>query len=192
MKNLIVSILLISLPIPPLSSQNYILQHEKSTLTWTGKAAFNSYSLSGNLAPASCSLEVENGRVKKAQLIVDMKSLDAENKDLKKHLKSKDFFEVKKYPQAIFELNQAWAFKEGDQAFSGLLSIKNQTHPLDIPIHIEKKGSDWIMTGKMIVDRTKYGIYYNSPNFFDKLKGQAVADEFELVFELYFTHSPTQ
>lgn len=192
MKKISISLLLLLTFALSSFAQTYLLQVDKSTMTWTGKAAFNAYSLSGSLEPKPFTLLIDKGQCKTARLVVDMKTLEAPDKDLKKHLRSKDFFEVNKFPEATFELSQAFEFKEGAQILAGSLKVKDQTHPVHIPIELKKEGQAWKLSGKMIVDRTKYGIYYNSPNFFDKLKGQAIADEFTLDVELYFTQSPPQ
>ncbi|MEM6806674.1 MAG: YceI family protein [Bacteroidota bacterium] len=166
--------------------QNLALIKNEGSLSWTGSAALNAYSLSGSLEAKSGQLMIKEGQVESASLVIDMKSLDAENKDLRKHLRSEDFFEVKKYPEAIFILTKVSSFKEGEINLIGNLSIKDKTQQTEIPLTASKTGDKWQIKGKMILDRTKFGIYYNSPNFFDNLKGQAIADEFELEFELYF------
>ncbi|MFT5617313.1 MAG: hypothetical protein ACI85I_000529 [Arenicella sp.] len=37
-----------------------------------------------------------------------------------------------------------------------------------------------------IIDRTKFGITYNSPSYFEKMKDQAIADEFTISFNWVF------
>ncbi|MEL6674081.1 MAG: YceI family protein [Bacteroidota bacterium] len=171
-------------------AQTWLLEVKQSQVDWTGKAAFSAYSLSGTLSPAWANFTLADGTMTSAQLTINMKSLAASDKDLQKHLRSKDFFEVKKYPKASFTLTEPVKLAPGEAKLSGRLTIKGETHPIQFTALMAKEQGQWSLKGKMVIDRTKYGIYYNSPNFFDNLKGQAIADEFELAFDLRFSPSP--
>jgi len=191
MKNIILTINAIFFLAQIAIAQNYELEAAKSQVSWTGKAAFNAYSLSGTLEADNAQLKIADGQLLSANLLIDMKTLTAENKDLEKHLRSQDFFEVKKYPEASFVLTEASPFTEGRQTLSGNLIIKKQSHPAEIQIEIMEEQGKYIVKGSMKIDRTQYGIYYNSPNVFTNLKEQAIADEFELNFSLKFKEAAT-
>jgi polyisoprenoid-binding protein YceI len=166
--------------------QTYKLSNNKSTLKWTGKAAFNAYSLSGTLKAKSGNIKIKNGKITAAKIIINMKTLDAENKDLKKHLRSKDFFEVKKYKTATFALTKPIDLKAKNPIAIGKLTIKGKTKPYSFPLSIKKVGKQYQVSGILTIDRTDFGIYYNSPNYFKGLKQKAIADEFKLKLELVF------
>lgn len=98
-------------------------------------------------------------------LTIPMGSLDTGIKAFDGHLKSADFFNVKKYPTAYFK-STAWQF-EGDKVKSvkGDLTLLDKTHPVtltatkfncyDSPIlGAEACGGDF----ETIIDRTKWGI----------------------------------
>ena len=186
MKNIILTISIILFLAQIAIAQNFELEASKSQVNWTGKAAFNAYSLSGSLQAENAQLKMEDGQLLSANILIDMKSLEAENKDLQKHLCSKDFFEVKKYPEASFVLTESTPFTTGRQKLRGNLIIKKQSHPAEIQIEIMKQQGKYVVKGNIKIDRTQYGIYYNSPNVFTNLKEQAIADEFELNFSLHF------
>ena len=182
MKNII--LLLSLLFSTSLLGQSTSLQVVTSDVNWKGKAAFNAYALAGTLQLKESKLTLEGTSLSAAAITLDMKTIASDNKQLVKHLKSKDFFEVKRFPEATFSLSQAIAWEEGEQMAEGMLTIKSTSLPISIPLVITKKGENWWMTGKVMVDRTKYGIKFNSPTYFEKLKDQAIADEFELAFAL--------
>ena len=186
MKNIILTITTFFFLAQIVIAQNFELEASNSQISWTGKAAFNAYSLSGTLEAEKAQLKIEEGQLLTANLLIDMKTLAAENKDLEKHLRSKDFFEVKKYPEASFVLTETSPFTAGRQKLRGNLIIKKQSRPAEIQIEIVKQQGKYIVKGNMKIDRTQYGIYYNSPNVFTNLKEQAIADEFELNFSLHF------
>ena len=71
--------------------QNKTVNIKKSKLSWTGKAAFNAYSLTGTLDVKSGDITIENDTIKSLRISINMKSLNHENKDLKKTSKRRRF-----------------------------------------------------------------------------------------------------
>lgn len=182
MKNLHLFTLLLLISV---NSFTQSLNTKKSTISWTGKAAFNSYSLTGNLFAKSGTLVIKNDSITKLEVVIDMKSLDHKNKDLKKHLRNKDFFEVKKYKTASFTLLNPVKINEGKAVLIGNMTIKNTTKKEIIEVEInQEKGME--INFKTSLDRTKYGVKFNSPSFFKKMKENAIADEFSLTSNLFF------
>lgn len=167
-----------------LSGQNLELVPEQSQIKWTGKAAFSNYSLSGTIKIKSCNVIMRNNLIEKIDITIDMNSLDAENEDLKNHLRSKDFFEVENYPAANFRADKVINIESNKYEVMGDMTIKNQTHQEKILPTISKQENYWTIKGEIILDRTKYGIFFNSPNIFKNLKEQAIADEFTLQYSL--------
>jgi polyisoprenoid-binding protein YceI len=169
-----------------LPAQKYQLQSTLSQLEWTGKAAYSAYALSGTLQASEGHFTLEEGRIVNASLVIDMQSLDAEIKDLKKHLRSDDFFDVKRFPIATFELTEPTELNEGSIILSGIFTIKGVSKPETLRLNAQKRSGTWVFVGTFSLDRTQYGIYYNSPNFFKNLKQEAIADEIEMAFSLVF------
>ena len=79
--------------------QTYNTQ-ETRVLTWTGKAAYSSYRPSGEIKLKSAQLRIEENTLQSLELIIDMKSLQHDNRQLQNHLRDEDFFEVQKYPRS--------------------------------------------------------------------------------------------
>ncbi len=166
-------------------AQKFNLVNNQTKLGWTGKAAFNSYSLSGTIQAKNGTLEMADNQIVAANFVVDMPTIDADIAQLVKHLHSKDFFQVKKYPEAQFELTKPIDLSA--KTAYGNLTVKGQTQPVALTLNNIKKTSAGVkLSGSATIDRTTFGIYYNSPNYFDKLKENAIADEFEFTFELVF------
>ena len=61
---------------------------------------------------------------------------------------------------------------------SGNLTIKKVTKP--IVIKMVKNQNDF--SGKISINRTTFGVQYNSKSFFDNLGDQAIKDNFDLDF----------
>ncbi len=170
-----------------LIGQSYSLDTKQSKMNWTGKAAFNTFALSGTLEAKSGQLQIEDKEVTSATVIVDMKTLDAENKNLKSHLRNEDFFDVKKYPRAYFEIAESFTLKKGKQMIKGYFTIKEEKMILDVEIEMFKRKKEWILHGLLFFDRTAFGINYNDPK--DpamKDNDYAIAREVELDWHLVF------
>ncbi len=160
------------------SAQNKSINTENSSLSWTGKAAFNSYSLNGTLKIKNGIINIENDSIKILTITIDMENLNHENDDLKKHLRGKDFFEVKTYKTATFSLNKPVSINNGEATLRGEMRIKDITKMETFTIKLNTDYSN--LSFDISIDRTAYGIKFNSPSFFEEMKENAIADEFKL------------
>ncbi len=163
------------------ATTTYALNPASSRLTWTGYAEAGAYAPSGTLrlAPGG-TLAAEGATPRAARVLVDMRSLHHDLPKLQEHLRGADFFDVAQFPVATFELRQL----AGGQA-EGQLTIKGQTHPIAIPLTISLIGADsLLLQGTARLDRTQFGINYNSSSFFQNLGSYAIRNDFQLVFKL--------
>ena len=158
--------------------QNKTIDIEKSSLNWTGKAAFDAYSFTGTLKVKSGEILIENDSIKSLNISIDMKSLDHENKDLKTHLRGEDFFEVKTFTEATFKLSQVIPISNGEAVITGMMTIKDISKTESFTIKLNGNYSE--LSIDVSIDRTDYGVNFNSPSFFKKMKENAIADQFKL------------
>jgi len=167
------------------SAQSYELAPGQSELRWTGYAAVGGYSLSGRIEAKSGTLQLSEDRLTAGELLIDMRTLASDDyQKLTRHLKSADFFHVKAYPEAIFTLSEA---VPGDTTqVLGRLRIKGKEQEQVIPVQVRRKDKALELRGKVEIDRTAYQVNYNSPSIFEDLKDKAIADTFELAFQLSF------
>ena len=180
----ILSLLIFCLQFQFITGQQSI-NAEKSTINWKGKAAFNSYSPTGTIQVKEGSISIENNVITALNIVIDMTTLDHEIKDLKNHLRNKDFFEVKKYKTATFTLSEPAKIINGGVLVVGAMTIKNTTKKETIKLTVSHEGALRLQFD-FNLDRTEYGIKFNSPNFFKKLKENAIADKFNLKGNLVF------
>ncbi|NRA93453.1 MAG: YceI family protein [Psychroserpens sp.] len=165
-----------------IQAQELELNQKQSSIYWTGKAAFNSYSLTGTLDSQEGYIKIVDDTIIALEVIIDMKSLDHENNDLKTHLRSKDFFEVNTFKTATFKLVETAKIENGKSLIKGEMTIKNKTQMETIEIRFENNSLSFEHT----MDRTLYDVKFNSPSFFKKMKENAIADDFILKAELLF------
>ncbi len=167
-------------------AQEFKLLPEKTTITWTGKAALSSYSPTGTLEASEGLITIEGDTITALDVTIDMRTLYQENKRLMNHLKGKDFFHVKKYGTARFVFSENAALENGNTIVKGNLTIKDQTHAEEISATLIIKETSVTLAVDTVLDRTRYGIKYNSPSFFKSLKENAIADDFRLKGTLTF------
>lgn len=161
------------------AQKNIAIDAKASTLTWTGHAEIGSYAPQGTLNFSSGTVSFKGETVVGADLAIDMKTMQQSNNDLVTHLKSADFFDVETYPVAAIKITRI----AGGQAY-GKLTIKNKTQPFSCPVAIVTANKQYTITGKTVIDRTKYGIIYNSGSFFSNLGDHAIRNTFEVEFKV--------
>jgi polyisoprenoid-binding protein YceI len=175
----------------PIETENKLLSHKNRTLaitktdiSWTGYGELGGYSLTGTMNLKKAAIEMDSNKVTAASITFDISSISHENKQLVAHLKGEDFFESAKYPVASFITDEVIYTGAENAVAKGKLTIKGITKQMNIPVKLNSTDNALKVTGKIKVDRTAFGIKYNSANFFSNLGDQAIKNNFDLVFEL--------
>jgi polyisoprenoid-binding protein YceI len=179
MKSLKLTLIVLSLLTSSLAiGQSKTVHPNKSDLKWTGKAAFNSYALTGSLNFKNGVVTIKNDSLLALEMKVDMTSLDHENNTLKSHLRSEDFFEVLTYEEATLKLLKPTVISNGETTIQGYLTIKDTTKLETFKLTFNEEYTQLYF--EISIDRTAYGVTFNSPSFYEKLKEDAIADTFQL------------
>lgn len=155
-----------------------------SEILWTGYGEVGGYSLTGKIKTKYAHIEMDGDSLKGAVISINMSSISHNDKNLVTHLKNKDFFDVSKYPEASFETIRIYNTNKTSATAVGNLTIKEITLPLTIPISITNNGRSKTLKAKLSIDRTRYGIKYNSKSFFGDLGDQAIKNKFDLEFTI--------
>ncbi|MBC7534453.1 MAG: YceI family protein [Ferruginibacter sp.] len=156
----------------------------KASIAWTGYGEIGNYSLTGNIKLKGAEVSMEAGRIIQATIIIDMKSITHDQKQLEEHLKDKDFFDVSRFPVAIFKTETVDYKNAGNAIAKGSLTIKGVTKPISLSLQISNAGDITVLKSEISIDRTVFGIKYNSKSFFGNLGDQAIKNNFDLAFEL--------
>lgn len=183
MKNLIFILLICS---AFCNAQTSYKLNTSTLLEWQGKAAFSSYSPAGTLKVDKAAITVKNDSILAMVVSVDMTSLSQENKQLEKHLRDADFFDVTVFGQASFTLTKAVEISSNSVVLEGLMTIRGKTQPELISAQITEKNQQYVISFDHTFDRTMYGINYNSPSIFKRIKENAIEDNFTLKGSLRF------
>jgi polyisoprenoid-binding protein YceI len=197
LRQLFVTAAAISIALPALASVKKVaVNPTESKVTWKAeKKAMAGHT--GTIAIKTADVKIENGMIAKGStLAMDMGSITVtdipatqkENGELLGHLKSDDFFGVAKNPEAKLVVQSSKVTTPGTLEVTGDLTIKGQTLPITFPVTMTEKDGKTVATGKMVVDRVKYGIKYNSENVFKNLvANKVIKDQFEINFNLIGT-----
>ena len=127
------------------------------------------------------------GQLKTGGIVVDMSTITIEDntwkEKLKEHLESDDFFSVNNFPESRFKINKLTPNHSGLEV-DGMLTIKGVTHPNKFIARVKASNSGYSATGKVVIDRTLYGIKYRSGKYFSDLGNRLIYDNFTIEFNL--------
>ena len=158
----------------------------KSNVIWKGYKVTGSHQ--GTIAIKSGHLNFNDNKLTGGAFVIDMLSIN--NTDLDKeykgklegHLKSDDFFGVKKFPTATLKFKKVKSIGKNAYKVTGDLTIKGKTNSAKFTLSVYGNKA----SVSLKIDRSKFNVKYGSTSFFDNLKDKAIYDEFDLVADLEF------
>lgn len=168
----------------------YKIDTDASELKWEGsKPTATHY---GTVKLSSGVLLVQDGEIEAGNFEVDMNTivdedLEGEYKtNLENHLKGTtdgkegDFFDVRQYPTATFELTGI-----ENNNVKGNLTIKDKTNAIEFPAAIVIDGDKLMLTSEAIeLDRTKWGVNFGSKTIFPSVGDKFVSDIMKVTISL--------
>lgn len=155
-----------------------------SDISWTGYGEIGNYSLTGSIKLKNANISTSSDSLKTASVVFDMTTITHEEKNLEEHLMGEDFFEVSKYATAAFETQKIIYTNSSNATATGILTIKGISKPVSIALQITNGKNQKAIKGKISIDRTVFGIKYNSKSFFGDLGDKAIKNNFDLAFEI--------
>ena len=172
------------------NSAKYMANPSESSINWKGFKPTGSHN--GTINIETGVLTVTDGKVESGSFLIDMNSIvdldmpaDSDgNKDLVGHLKSADFFDVEKFPNAAFEVT-GFEEKDGKTMLSGNLTMKEKKNNITFPVTVMQDGDMLSLTSETFtIDRSKWDVRYGSKSFFDNLGDKFINDDIELTITL--------
>jgi len=164
-------------------AQHYNIDTSESVVEWKGGMLMGTNSHTGYIYISKGALMIQNGKLTGGTAEIDMNTIEDENhgrdNGLVKHLKDPDFFDVRLFPVSKIEITKAEPGNGEDIKVTGNLTIKGITQAVTFPAEMEVKDGIVKANGKLIIDRTNWGIHYKSGKFFAILADQAMSDSIE-------------
>ena len=151
-----------------------------SNIDWKGRKVTGTHN--GTIAIKEGEFSVNEGKLTAGKFVVDTTAITvlditdpATNAQFTGHMASSDFFASAEYPEAIFEIA---AVKNNH--IEGNLTIKGIRRTIGFDADIHVTGDMLTAMGKMIIDRTRFGMKFRSGNFFKDLGDTLIYNDFEL------------
>jgi len=171
----------------------YSLTKNKPSINWTAKKITGS-GHSGIIPASRGKFKVENGVITKGLVSFNMNGfevtdIDGDSKEnFDNHLKSADFFDVDKFPEATLSFNNSSINKDGTKQLSCTLDMHGIAVDYVIPFKLKEQklpqgGIGYNISGEFFMDRTKHEVTYGSGSFFDNLGDKSINDEVLISFE---------
>ncbi len=167
----------------------YTVDVTKSKLVWKAEKVTGGHD--GHVSLKSGNVFMDHGKIAKASFVVDMNTIT--NDDIKSekysnkligHLKSEDFFDVKKHPEVSFDMIKATPVGNGKFDVFGNITIKGIKGVISFPMTLKESKSELVVSGTFSFDRTKFDIKYDSGSFFENLGDRAINDEVVIDFNI--------
>lgn len=152
--------------------KSYVLDAEHSVVEWKGSSPTTSHT--GSFAVTGENIEVVNGKVKEGTFVIPIASI--QNFDLPDnikpvlldHLKSADFFDMIRFPEATFTFRKmtpltyipADAVQGANCMVSGDFTLLGKTIAISFPAKVVAAGEVLHMEAKLSIDRTRWGMNY--------------------------------
>ncbi len=174
---------------PAAEAIKYTAQAADTKIDWIGgKVTGDNHS--GTIGLKEGEVFVKDGKVTNGKFVLDMNSITVtdltnpeEKAGLEGHLKgatadkADHFFNATKYPISTFELTSVTE-ENGKQIVAGNLTIKDQTHAIKFPAAITVSDADvTIVSDEFEIDRTKWGVNFNSGSVMKDLAGDKVIND---------------
>lgn len=164
-------------------------------INWTaGKEIGSTHN--GTLKLKSGEVSFEKDKLTGGTFVIDMKTIevtdipaDDENYGkLKGHLNSPDFFDTAKNDTATLKITNVKQTRSNLAEITGNLTIKGITKPVNFTATVTQDKGISKATGKITVNRTKYGIKYGTKDLVGKLGAdKIIKNNFDIDFEVATT-----
>lgn len=179
------------------TATTYTIDTNASSIEWMGQKPTGTHSGTINIAKGE--VAVNDGVVAAGNFVIDMKTINCKDLDgdqkanLEAHLmgtvegKEGDFFNVNKYPTAMFQLTGVFE-KEGIMMVEGNLTIKEKTNNISFPATVNMDGDKMMLKSESFtIDRTQWDVNYGSQSIFDNLGDKFISDDITLTIALIGT-----
>lgn len=170
----------------------YEIDTTASTIEWRGTKPTGEHK--GTIEIHDGSLTATQEEITSGSVTIDMNSIkvtdegmeDKDRTSLENHLKGTvdgketDFFNVKEFPTATFEITGV-SEVNGQTMMQGNLTLKESTKNIQFPVETNINEDEITLESETFtIDRTNWGVNYGSKSVFDNLGDNFISDEMEL------------
>ncbi|MGF1586138.1 MAG: YceI family protein [Bacteroidales bacterium] len=167
---------------------------ESSSIEWIGARPASQHN--GTVALKDGHIKVSNGAIVGGEFVIDLEQIvvtditdPGRNARLKGHLESDDFFDVPNHPEAIFEITDVQSVDNNENGFThhitGNLLMRGVTRSIGFNANVDLSGDQvTAQSEQFLIDRTEWGVNYESPTVYANLVDRFILDDIALVVNL--------
>lgn len=166
---------------------HYVLDTDQSTLTY-GAYRLTGKGHTGTVDISDGTLERADGTFTSGTFTIDMTTITEDNDNTRflGHVQNEDFFDVENHPTSTITVNRVDHVSGDEYTITGDLTILDTTHVVTFPATIRAEGDTLRATASFDIDRTLWGITYDSGSLFSDLGDRAIKDEIDYTLDLVF------
>jgi polyisoprenoid-binding protein YceI len=138
---------------------NYRLSGENTKIEFVGTKKDGAHTGSFPKLSGTATANDADPATLKLMVLIDVNSMQTDAAKLTAHLKSPDFFDVKRYPEAKF-VSTAVAKGKSGYTVTGNLTLHGETKKLSFPADIALGPDGLKLTAKFKLNRNDWGITY--------------------------------
>lgn len=174
-----------------LTNGSHTLSLAESVITWKVGYSIGTKGHEGTLKLTSGTMLIKDGLIQGGNFTIDMNSVRATDmtgegaKDLEDHLKGDDFLSTKNFPKGYFTVLNSVS-NSGKLNVSGYLILKGISNTINFPITVTETNVAITIKSEFSVDRTLWGINYQSGSIFGTLKDEAISDTMNITLNFTF------
>lgn len=131
---------------------------EKSQITFTSKQMGVPVDGKFGKFAATLSFDPAKAETAKAQIEIDLASVDAGSKDANDEVVGKGWFNVKEFPKARFVTASIKSLGNNRFEAKGQMTIKGKTRDMTVPFTYRPDGANGVFEGTLPLQRTQFGI----------------------------------
>ncbi|MDA0208289.1 MAG: YceI family protein [bacterium] len=163
---------------------SYTANIDESVLTWeSGRIVGAPYI--GTVQLANGTLTREEGIITEGKFVIDMTTIAfPDNERVESHLLNADFFDVENYPTSTIVITNISMNDDDMYMASGELTILDTTNEISFPVTFTEVDNHVIANAEFEIDRTEWGITYESSNFFQNLGDKAIKNMIGFTLDL--------
>lgn len=171
------------------AADTYILDKNHANITWSANHfGFSNPSGKFTKSDGKVILDMENPDKSSVNVTIDTSSVQTGIEKFDNHLKSADFFNVEKFPNASFVSNAVELIGKGRAKVTGSFTLLGVTKPLVLDVKINKIGLNPFTQKKTAgfsaittIKRSDYGMNFGVPGVSDNVKitieAEAIIDQ---------------
>jgi polyisoprenoid-binding protein YceI len=172
MKTFLLILAASSLSVSALRADDHKLSGDNTTIKFTGSKKDGKHEGTFKKLEGTLSVNAADMAKSKLEVTIDIASISTDAEKLTAHLKSPDFFDAKRFPQAKFVSTDIKADKDAKDKYTvtGNLTMHGKTHAVTFPATSVTAGDTTTVSGEFEINRNDWDISYSKGTINDAVK----------------------